>query len=74
MFFGADSLTAGISPIFKDLVVMYAVYKAKLKDDLNNGTNTRTAAEEHLGDLYKNFKHHVEERSKSPQFVTPWEP
>ncbi len=74
MLFGADAMTSGISPIFKELVVMYAVFKAKLKDDLNNGTNTRTAVESHLAGLYANFKHQVEERAKSPQFISNYDP
>lgn len=71
---GGDTLTAGISPVFKELVVMYGVYKAKLKDDLVQGGNTRQGAEALLADLYNNFKHQVTERSKYPQYIVPWTP
>jgi hypothetical protein len=74
LIYGADSLTAGISPVFKELVVMYAVYKCKLRDDLVQGGNTRSAAEALLADLYANFKHQVAERSKYPQFIFPFTP
>lgn len=71
---GSDTMTVAISPLFKELVVMYGVYKAKMKDDLVNGSNTRGAAEAHLADLYNNFKHQVVDRSKFPLRITPFNP
>lgn len=74
LIYGGDTLTAGISPIFKELVVMYAVFKAKLTDDLvNNGTSSQ-AAGTHLGNLYQKFKNAIAERSKYPQFIAPFIP
>ena len=67
-------MTSGISPMFKELIVMYVVSKAKLKDDLVNGGSTRIPAEQHLSDLYNNFKHQLMERSKAPQYITVFEP
>ena len=74
LVYGGDTMDSGISPMFKELIVMYIVSKAKLKDDLVSGGNTRLPAESHLSDLYKNFKHQLSERSKAPQYVTPYEP
>lgn len=70
---GSDTLDSGVSPLFKQLLVAYAVTEAKRKDDLVNNGNTRSAAESHLADLWTNFKHQMLERSKAPQFVTPFE-
>lgn len=71
---GADAMTSGISPIFKELVVMYCVYKAKLKESSVMGGNTFQAAQIHLADLYKNFKTAVSSRSKYPQYINPFDP
>lgn len=74
LVFGGDTLDSGISPLFKQLLVAYAVTEAKRKDDLVTNGNSRTAAESHLADLWKNFKHQISERSKAPQFITAYEP
>lgn len=73
LLFGGDAMSAGISPVFRSLVVMFAVYKAKLKDDMVSGGNTADKAMQHLSDLYKNFKHQVSERAKYPQYILPWD-
>lgn len=74
LVYGADTLDSGVSPLFKQLLVAYAVTEAKRKDDLVNNGNTRSAAESHLGDLWQNFRHQLSERSKAPQYITPFEP
>lgn len=74
LIWGGDSMVSGISPVFKELVIMYAVYKAKVKEDLNNGGNNSAKAAGHLGDLYKQFKDAVSIRSKYPQFIKPFSP
>lgn len=74
LVYGSDSMDSGISPIFKQVLVAYAVTEAKRKDDLVTGGNTRQAAEAHLADLWNNFKHQVSERSKAPTYITPFEP
>lgn len=74
LVFGGDIMASGISPLFKELIVMYIVCKAKLKDDLSNGGNTRVPAQQQFGELFKNFRHQISERSKAPQYVTPYEP
>ncbi len=74
ILFGTDSLTAGIAPVFKELVVMYSVFKAKMADDLHSGTQTAAPAQAHLGVLYENFRTQVSERSKYPLFVKAFNP
>lgn len=74
LVYGGDTMDTGISPLFKELIVMYIVSKAKLKDDLSGGGNTRGPAQAYFADLYNNFKHQLMERSKGPQYVTPYEP
>lgn len=75
LIWGGDQLTSGISPIFKELVVMYIVYKAKLSDSANNGdANGHTIVAAHLGDLYQKFKETVGYRSKYPITIKPWNP
>jgi hypothetical protein len=74
LVYGGDSLDSGVSPLFEELITTYIVYKAKLKDDLAGGGNSRQPAKEHLQDLYNNFKDQLSERSKAPQYVTVFEP
>lgn len=74
LVYGGDTMDSGISPLFRELIVMYVVSKAKLKDDLAGGGNSRAPAEAHLADLYNNFKHQLMERSKAPQYITVFEP
>ena len=74
MIWGGDSMTDSVSPIFKQLIVMYAVYKAKFKESLVSGGMMHKLAEEHLGALYQNFKNAISERSKNPTYVIPFNP
>jgi hypothetical protein len=71
---GGDSLTSHVSPIFKDLIEMYAVYKAKLRESLTSGTNTAELALQNLNDLYTAFQQVISQMSANPTFVLPWHP
>lgn len=71
---GGDSLTAQISPVFRDLIVMYAVYKAKLKESLVSGTNTYAPALQNLNDLFTLFKEAVVKRSSNPTYIQAFNP
>lgn len=71
---GQDALTSKISPVFKELVVKYCCYQAKLKESSVNGGNTYAPVEAHLADLFQNFKQAVAGRSKYPQFIKPFLP
>jgi hypothetical protein len=74
MITGGDSLTASVSPVFKDLIVMYAVYKAKLRESMSVGVNTFSAALQNLNDLFTAFKEAVSQMSANPTFTVPWNP
>jgi len=67
-----DTMSNNMMPIFRQVIEMYAVYKAKMKESLVNGVNTAQLAKENLGDAYTQFKAVVQSRSKYPQFVKPW--
>lgn len=71
---GGDSLTAQVSPVFKDLIIAYCVYKAKLKESLTNGTNTTAMALQNLNDLFTAFKELIPNRSGSPAAIKPFNP
>lgn len=71
---GGDSLTADVSPVFRDLIEMYAVYKAKVQESLVSGVNTYAPAKENLNDLYIIFKDAVNKRSFSPTFIQSFHP
>lgn len=71
---GGDTMTAQVSPIFKNVVEMYAVYKAKLKESLVNGINTYGGAEENLGALVKQLRDALSGRSKNPTYIIPFSP
>lgn len=71
---GGDRLTSQISPIFKQVIEMYAVYKAKLKESLVNGVALHTVAKENFDALYIQFKDSIRSRSKYPQYTNPYNP
>ncbi len=74
LVYGGDVMTSGISPLFKELIVMYIVSKAKLKDSLSGGGSGLEIANSHRDDLFRAFKHQLSERSKAPQYIVPFEP
>lgn len=74
LVYGGDNLDSGMSPLFKELIVMYVVAKAKLKDDLSGNGQGYALAASHRNDLFKQFRHQLMERSKAPQFVSTFEP
>jgi len=74
MVWGGDSLTTQVSPIFKQLIIMYAVYKAKLRESLVNNVNTYAGAQGNLAELYTLFKDAIVRRSRFPSFITPYNP
>ena len=69
-----DVMSDNMLPIFKQLIEMYAVYKAKLKESLTNGTDTSSLAKQNFQELYKLFVDTARNRSKFPQFVKPFNP
>lgn len=69
-----DTMSNNMLPIFRQLIEMYAVYKAKLKESLTNGVDMTPVAKANLGEIYKLFIDTVRNRSKYPQYVKPFSP
>ena len=69
-----DTLTDQITPVFYQVIEMYAVYKAKMKESLVTGTNTCALAKENLAELHKQFMDVVQLRSKNPTAIIPFNP
>lgn len=74
MVWGGDSMTNQVSPIFKQLIEMYAVYKAKLKESMVNGGMMHKVPQENVAQLYQSFKETISRRSRYPTFIIPFSP
>lgn len=74
LILGTDTLPTGISSVFKELIVMYCVYKAKVKESLVTGTDTASVAGTLLEDTHRIFKESVSNRSTATQFIAPFNP
>lgn len=74
LIIGGDVMVSGISPIFKELVVKYICYQAKLKESSVRGGDTYLPVERHLAVLFEQFKRSVDNRSKYPQAIVPFDP
>lgn len=71
---GGDSLTNQVSPVFKQLLEMYAVYKAKMKQSMVSGTDLTVLPKANLAEIYGNFKNTIMPRSAYPVFTEPFCP
>jgi DNA-binding ferritin-like protein (Dps family) len=69
-----DTMTANVAPIFKQVVEMYAVYKAKVKESLVSGVDTSALAKQNLNELYKQFVDSIRNRSAYPQYIKAFNP
>lgn len=74
MIYGGDSLTNQVSPVFKQLIVMYTVYKAKLSESMTNGVDLFSTPKSNLDALYQLFKDTIAKRSKNPTYVQAFNP
>ncbi len=74
MVWGGDSMTSQVSPIFKQLIEMYAVYKAKLKEAMVDNGTMHKIPEENLNMLLQSFRTTIAKRSKSPTNVATFNP
>jgi len=74
LIYGGDSLTNQIAPVFKQLVIMYAVYKAKLSESLTNGVDMSALPKSNLDQLVQLFKDTIARRSKNPTYSQPFNP
>lgn len=74
MIYGGDSLTSQVSPIFKQLIIMYAVYRAKLRESMVNGVNMYQVPADALAGLVPLYRDSLPKRSKGLTFVQPFNP
>lgn len=74
LIYGGDVLTNQVAPVFKQLLVMYAVYKAKLSESLTNGVDMSALPKSNLDQLYQLFKDTIAKRSKNPTYVQAFNP
>lgn len=72
---GGDVMTSNVSPIFRDMIVAWAVYEAKVSESLRGqGVNTYGVAKQHFGELYQQFRDVIQNRSEYPRYIRPWSP
>jgi hypothetical protein len=74
MLNGGDSMSNQVSPVFKQLIEMYAVYKAKVKQSMVNGVDLVSIPKQNLDQIYDLFKNTINKRSQYPEFVIPYNP
>lgn len=70
----ADQVTTQISPMFRQSVATYMVYKAKWKESLANNIRVHDVAAALFQDLFKQFKDIASKRSRNPTAVIPFNP
>lgn len=71
---GGDSMTNQVSPVFKQLIEMYAVKKAKMKQSMVSGTDLTTIANQNFTEILALFRDTINKRSQYPEFVVPFNP
>jgi len=74
MINGGDTLSNQISPVFKQLIEMYAVMKAKMKQSMVTGTDMTVLPRANLAEIYANFKNTIMPRSAYPVYTEPFCP
>jgi hypothetical protein len=71
---GGDTMTASVSPVFKQLIETYAIFKAKMKQSMVNGTDLTAIPKANLQEIYGNFKNTITPRSAYPIYTDPFNP
>ncbi len=74
MINGGDQMTNQVSPVFKQLIEMYAVSKAKMKQSMVSGTDLTALPKANLAEIYANFKNTIMPRSAYPIYTDPFNP
>jgi hypothetical protein len=69
-----DRMDVSVTPLFKQLIEMYAVFKAKMSQSLVTGVDMTPVAKANLSDIYTRFIETVKYRAKYPQFTVPFSP
>lgn len=75
MVYGGDSLTSEVAPVFKDLIISYAAYEAKVDENVRTNGGAAGglgAAKAHLDLIYSQFREVIRERSHATDFTRPW--
>lgn len=72
---GGDVMTSDVSPVFKDLIEMYAVYKAKLAESIRgNNVDMDSKIKAHVSEIYSQFKDVIKNRSAYPHYTQAFNP
>jgi hypothetical protein len=71
---GGSTVVNQISPVFKQLCEMYAIWKAKIKQSMVNGTDLTAIPRANLDAIYTSFKDTINKRSAYPEFTLPFSP
>lgn len=71
---GGDILTNQVSPVFKQLLEMYAVYKAKIKQSMVSGVDLTALPKANLNEIYNSFKDAIMPRAAYPRYTDPFSP
>jgi len=72
---GGDVMVSDVSPVFKDLIEMYAVYKAKLAESIRgNNVDMDSKIKAHVGELYSQFRDVIKNRSAYPHYTKAFNP
>ena len=71
---GGDTLTAQISPVFKQLIEKYMIVQAKMKQSMVSGTDLTAIPKASLAEIYANFKNTILARSAYPRHTEAFSP
>lgn len=74
MINGGDAMSNQVSPVFKQLIEMYGVVKAKTKESMVTGVDMVSIPSANLGQIYALFKDTINKRSQGPEYVNPFNP
>lgn len=74
MINGGDTMTNQVSPVFKQLIEAYAVWKAKLKQSMVNGVDMVSIPSMQLKTIEGLFRDTIKRRSEYPEFTVPFGP
>lgn len=74
MINGGDALTNQVSPVFKQLIELYAIFKAKMKQSMVSGTDLTAIPAKNLEAVYSTFQRTINKRSQNPEYVVPFSP
>lgn len=74
MIHGGDAMTNQVSPVFKQLIEAYAVWKAKMKQSMVSGVDMVSIPASQLKVIETLFRDTINKRSQYPEFIVPFTP